>query len=143
MPKTAQLNSVSPPESSKALQIRLYHFGPSVPKLEGFHWTALRWPLPHIVELPFLRPSNDQTATLKMPSGIFLLALLDYVSRAHEIEIRPSSVRRPSVVRPSVASIISEVIVWISFKFSCGFPLAISPDVFFKKNSKKFQKKIF
>ncbi len=40
------------------------------------------------------------------------LALLDYVSRAHEIEIRLSS-----VVRPSVASIISEVIAWISFKF--------------------------
>ncbi len=38
------------------------------------------------------------------------LALLDYVSRAHEIEIRPS-------VRPSVASIICEVIAWISFKF--------------------------
>ncbi len=33
----------------------------------------------------------------------FFLALLDYVSRAHEIEIRPSSVvRRPSVRRPSV-----------------------------------------
>ncbi len=31
------------------------------------------------------------------------LALLDYVSRAHEIEIRPSSVH-PSSVRPSVAS---------------------------------------
>ncbi len=50
-----------------------------------------------------------------------LLALLDYVSRAHEIEIRPSSVVRPSVVRPSVrpsvASIISEVIAWITFKF--------------------------
>ncbi len=52
------------------------------------------------------------------------LALLDYVSRAHEIKIRPSSVVcrpssvvcRPSV-RPSVASIISEVIAWISFKF--------------------------
>ncbi len=49
------------------------------------------------------------------------LALLDYVSRAHEIEIRPLSVvrlsvRRPSV-HPSVASIISEVIAWISFKF--------------------------
>ncbi len=44
------------------------------------------------------------------------LALLDYVSRAHEIKIRSSSVVRPSV-RPSVASIISEVIAWISFKF--------------------------
>ncbi len=54
-------------------------------------------------------------------SGTFL-ALLDYVSRAHEIKIRPSSVvrrlssvvrRLSSVVRP----IISEVIAWISFKF--------------------------
>ncbi len=41
-----------------------------------------------------------------------ILALLDYGNKAHEIEIRPSSVRRPSV-----ALIISEVIVWISFKF--------------------------
>ncbi len=42
------------------------------------------------------------------------LALLDYmyVSRAHEIDM--SSVR-PSVRRPPVASIISEVIVWIYF----------------------------
>ncbi len=50
------------------------------------------------------------------------LDLLDSVSRSHEIELRPSSVVRPSVrpssvVRPSVASIISEVIAWISFKF--------------------------
>ncbi len=42
------------------------------------------------------------------------LALLDYVSRAHEIEIRPSSVRRPSVA--SMISDKTEVIVWISFK---------------------------
>ncbi len=53
------------------------------------------------------------------PSSLFrFLALLDYVSRAHEIEIRPSSVLlQSSIVRPYVASIISEVIVWISFKF--------------------------
>ncbi len=45
-------------------------------------------------------------STLKLLTRLFcfFLALLDYVSRAHEIEIRPSSVRRPSV-----ASIISEV----------------------------------
>ncbi len=41
---------------------------------------------------------------------LLYLAPLDYVSRSYEIEIRPS-------VRPSVASIISEVIAWISFKF--------------------------
>ena len=40
-------------------------------------------------------------------------ALLDYVSRAHEIEIRPSSVR-PSSVR---VAIISEPNGRISFKF--------------------------
>ncbi len=49
---------------------------------------------------------------------LHLLALLDYVSRAHEIEIRPSSVRRPSV-----ASIISVV----------ASPWAICPD----ENEKK------
>ena len=44
------------------------------------------------------------------------LALLDYVSKAHEIEIRPSYVR-PSV-RPSVCGIdYLWVIAWISFKF--------------------------
>ncbi len=51
------------------------------------------------------------------------LALLDYVSRDHEIEIRPSTVVRPSSVvrrpsvRPSVESIISELYARISFKF--------------------------
>ena len=45
------------------------------------------------------------------------LALLDYVSRAHGMG---SAARHPSsVVRPSVASIISEAtcIAWIPFKF--------------------------
>ena len=46
-----------------------------------------------------------------LASCFSFLALLDHVSRAHEIEIRPSS------VHPSMASIISEVIAWISFKF--------------------------
>ncbi len=53
---------------------------------------------------------------------VSFLALLDYVSRAHEIAICPSSVGpsvRPSVVRrPSVrVTIISELNVRISFKF--------------------------
>ncbi len=56
------------------------------------------------------------------------LALLDYVSRAHEIELRPSYVvRRPSVRRPSVASIISEVTAWIAFKFQLWLPLGLMP----------------
>ncbi len=50
------------------------------------------------------------------------LSLLDYVSRAHEIEIRPSSVR-PSVRRPSVTSITTEVTAWIAFKFQLWLPL--------------------
>ncbi len=41
------------------------------------------------------------------------LALLDYVIRAHEIAICPSSVVRPSVR----VAIISELNVRISFKF--------------------------
>ncbi len=53
------------------------------------------------------------------------LALLDYVSRAHEIEIRPSS------VRPSVASIISEVTAWIALKFWLWLPLGHMPRLFF------------
>ncbi len=54
------------------------------------------------------------------------LALLDYVSRAHEIKIRPSSVRRPSV-----ASIISEVTAWIAFKFQLWLRLGHMPRRFF------------
>ncbi len=55
------------------------------------------------------------------------LALLDYVSTAHEIEIRPSS------VSPSVASIISEPIAWISFKFWLLLPLGHTPGLLNKK----------
>ncbi len=42
----------------------------------------------------------------------------------------PSFSRAPSVRRSSVASIISEVIAWISFKFNCGFPWTICRDLF-------------
>ncbi len=44
---------------------------------------------------------------------VYFLALLDYVSRAHEIAICASSVL-PSSVR---VAIISELNAWISFKF--------------------------
>ena len=47
------------------------------------------------------------------------LALLDHVSRAHEIEICPSSVVRPSIR----ISIISEPNAQISFKFWVLRPL--------------------
>ena len=56
--------------------------------------------------------------------GNHFLALLDYVSRAHEIEICPSSVRRPSVVRFSVrVAIIPEPTAQISLKFWLLLPL--------------------
>ncbi len=51
---------------------------------------------------------------------LILLSLLDYVSRAHEIEICPSSIVRPSVR----VAIISEAIAQISFKFWLLLPLS-------------------
>ncbi len=56
----------------------------------------------------------------------FFLALFDYVSRAHEIEMCPSSVvRRPlSVIR---VAIISEPIEQIPFKFQLWLPLGHIP----------------
>ncbi len=57
------------------------------------------------------------------------LALLDYVSRAHEIEIRPSSVRRPSVRLWHRLSL--NFMHGFLSNFSCGFPWAICPDIFF------------
>ena len=57
------------------------------------------------------------------------LALLDHVSRAHGMGV---FVRRlSSVVRPSVATIISEPIPWIPFKFWSLHPLGHMPDPFF------------
>ncbi len=59
------------------------------------------------------------------------LALLDYVSRAHEIEIRLSSVR-PSVRRWHRLSL--NFMHGFLSNFSCGFPWATCPDLFsFKK----------
>ncbi len=44
-----------------------------------------------------------------------ILALLDYECRAHEIEIRPASVTRPS---DCVTSIMSKPIAWISYNLA-------------------------
>ncbi len=67
------------------------------------------------------------------------LALLDYVSRAHEIEIRPSSVvRRPSVRLWHQLSL--NFMHGFLSNFSCGFPWAICPDVFFHFFLKKMKK---
>ncbi len=51
------------------------------------------------------------------PRTFNFLALLDSVSRAYSMGVCPSSVRPSVVRRPPVASIISEVIAWIPFKF--------------------------
>ncbi len=51
-----------------------------------------------IRKLLYVVKSDIRISLLLMKDVLnYLLALLDYVSRAHEIEIRPSSVRRPSV----------------------------------------------
>ena len=65
------------------------------------------------------------------------LALLDYVSRAHEIEICLSSIR-PSIRRPSVALIISEATAWIAFKFQLWLLLGYMPRCFFHFLKKNF-----
>ncbi len=57
---------------------------------------------------------------------IVFLALLDYVSRAHE----NLSVIRPSVVRPSVSQLSLNLMHRFLSNFSCGFPWAIRSDVF-------------
>ncbi len=69
---------------------------------------------------------------LKMEILMIFLALLDYVSRAHEIEISPwSVVCRPFVRHPSVrVAIISEPNARISFKFGCCFLWDIRSDLF-------------
>ncbi len=83
-----------------------------------FHCTISCWYI-LLVQTLFMQALHRRTCILDLRFQTYLysrfLAQLDYVSRAHVIEIRPSSVR-PSV-RPSVASIISKVIAWISFKF--------------------------
>ncbi len=60
-------------------------------------------------------------------------ALLDYFSRAHEIEFRPSSVRR----RTSVASIISEPIAWMLFFYEY-FSFSLTWDPMGAKISKSY-----
>ncbi len=57
------------------------------------------------------------------------LALLDYVSRAHKIEIRPTSVRRWSVrLRHRLCL---KLLHGFLSNFSCGFPCAICPNILF------------
>ncbi len=60
------------------------------------------------------------------------LALLDYVSRAHEIKIRPLFVvRRLSYVVRPWHRLSLKLLHGLLSNFSCRFPWAICPDVFF------------
>ncbi len=59
-----------------------------------------------------------------LPDEINVLVLLDYVSRAHEIELRPSSVIRPSV---SGINYLFNLLHGFLSNFSCCFPLSLSP----------------
>ena len=62
---------------------------------------------------------------LKIEILTFILALLDYVSRAHEIEICPSS-----AVRPSVSQLSLNLMHGFLSNFGCCFPWAIRSDFF-------------
>ncbi len=63
---------------------------------------------------------RKRVARIKLQISPFL-ALLDYVSRANEIEIRPSSVVRPSSVRLWHRLSLKLSRRFLS-NFSCGFP---------------------
>ena len=77
---------------------------------------------------PFL--SSNWRSRLSRPRGQFL-ALLYYVSRAY-------GMGSLSVVRPSVASIISEPTAWIPLKFCFLLPLGHMPDPFLNFWKKKY-----
>ncbi len=72
---------------------------------------------------------NFMGSYLSAISPEHFLALLDYVSRAHEIAIYPSSVVRPSV-RPSVSQLSLNLMHGFLSNFGCWFPWAIRSDVF-------------
>ncbi len=78
--------------------------------------------LHHVLTITKPQRGHDEKIRLSraQAKSLQFLALLDYVSRAHEIAICPSSVVRPSsvVCRPSVrVAIISELNARKSFKF--------------------------
>ncbi len=80
----------------------------------------------------------QKSITLWWHIHLLFLALLDYVSRAHEIAICPSSVVRPLSVRPSVSQLSLNLMNEFLSNFSCGFPWAIRSDFFWI-----FEKKFF
>ncbi len=68
-------------------------------------------------------PADGSRSAFRVESG---LALLDYISRTHEIKIRPS------IVCPAVCGIRLSLKLLHGFlsNFICCFPWAICPDVF-------------
>ncbi len=72
------------------------------------------------------------TTTMVCKFCTSFVALLDYLTRAHEIEIRPSHV---VVVRLSVSQISRQLSnAWFSFKFWLLFPWVIRMEVLKKKS---------
>ncbi len=69
--------------------------------------------------------SNSLLCMLVVPTSFMILALLDYVSRAHEIEICPSS-----VVRRSCHNYRYPILNRLLSSFSCCFPWAICRETF-------------
>ena len=86
------------------------------------------WELARISETAARRAKLSSVST---PWGRKRVALLDYVSRAHEIEIRPSVVR---LWHP----LSLKLLYGFLSNFSSGFPWTVCPDVFFI-----FEKKLF
>ena len=91
---------------------------------------------------PWLAPWKKPTISLPVNTilnGQLFLALLDYVSRAHEIEICPSFVvRRPSV-RPSVSQLSLNLMHGFLSNFGCCSLWAIRWDVFWILKKKCFR----
>ena len=107
----------------------------------GFPWGCTRVEKSHFLSFVCefvnfsltLDPMGANFKTILLPLIAFesfqtFLALLDYVSRGHEIEIRPSSVVRPSVRLWHRISL--KLLDGFLSDFSCGFPWAICPDFF-------------
>ncbi len=87
--------------------------------------------LAQLVEIMVLYGLDQASVCLSVSPSRLLLALFDYVSRAHEIKICSSSVHPPSSAHPSSirVAIISEPNAWVSFKFWLLLPLSHTPSL--------------
>ena len=98
-------------------------------KIEGHFKGSIKYN----VRLPSSTLVYAFTTTVVCKLCTSLLALLDYLTRVHEIEIRPTHVI--VVVRPSVSQIFLQLSnAWVSFKFWLLFPWVICMEILKKKN---------